>query len=205
MGGCGRGRSCRTIAEFTGAACTGLDLGTTNIERAKALALEHPELQLKFIEGSFTTLPEELLGKFTVVFSQVAFVHVHNELPAIFQQVQKALAPGGRAVINDYMGGEGLASDEAVRHVYTRLHFDNILGHKAWRRIVDESDLQLKYYQNLDAHIAYGYRSAAKKAETLGIISTDGTPLADNYRGTADAVDAGHIGMNLALLVQKPF
>lgn len=46
--GCGKGQSCRVIAENTGAICTGLDLGNTNIIRANEVAKKLPHLKMTF-------------------------------------------------------------------------------------------------------------------------------------------------------------
>merc|ERR1719377_49650 len=69
--GCGKGQACRVIAERTGAAVTGIDLGTTNIKRAKEVAASRKDLRMKFFEGSFTDLPSKVAAeKYSVVFSQ---------------------------------------------------------------------------------------------------------------------------------------
>lgn len=202
--GCGMGQACRMIAELTGAYCMGLDLSTTNIVKAKKAAADLPHLRAEYVEGSFTNLPPEVTSKkFTHIFSQVAFVHVHKLLPEILQQAQKVLAPGGVMVVNDYLGGDGAVSEETQEHVYKRLHFDQILGPKMWRRTVDDAGLVLLHYENLRTHMAESYSQAADKADLLGFKSTDGSPLGDNYRGTVRAIKAGEIGMNLALLAPE--
>merc|ERR1719414_386498 len=92
--GCGKGQAALVIAKHTGAAVTGVDLSTTNIVRANEIAKSNPDLKLKFYEGSFTEYPKEVLSqKYSVVSSQVAFCHVHAELPLIFEQMKKVLAP----------------------------------------------------------------------------------------------------------------
>merc|ERR1719473_277745 len=74
--GCGKGQACRVIAERTGATVTGVDLGTTNIQRACEVASSRPDLRMKFFEGSFTDLPSEVASqKYSVVFSQGAISH----------------------------------------------------------------------------------------------------------------------------------
>ena len=74
--GSGRGLACLQIAQFTGAACVGLDLTPGNVARSRELASQHPELNLMFVEGSFTSLPEVIASaRFTHIFSAAAFVH----------------------------------------------------------------------------------------------------------------------------------
>eukprot|EP01048_Picozoa_sp_COSAG05_P014218 COSAG05_NODE_1589_length_4476_cov_118.433630_4_plen_267_part_00 len=105
--GCGKGHACELIAKLTGAACTGLDLSPGNIERATALAASRPELSLDFVEGSFTSLPEQLRqGQFTHVISQEAFSHAHAEIHTIFDELKTTLSDEGLAIINDYLGND---------------------------------------------------------------------------------------------------
>lgn len=207
--GCGKGLSCSTIAKLTGASCVGVDLTPKHIERANELAATTAGIergQLTFIEGSFTELPSEALalGPFSHVFSQVAFCHVHAELPAILAQVKKALAPGGAAVINDMLGAsappasEGDVLDAAA--VYRRLHFEVLHGHQAWRRIVEEAGFTLEHYENWDVHMLKSYEDRRDKADALGAEMADGTPLATNFEQTVRAVRARQIGMNFAIL-----
>jgi len=199
--GCGKGQSCRVIAENTGASVTGIDLGTTNIKRANEVAASRPDLRMKFFEGSFTDLPKEVASeKYSVVFSQVAFCHVHKLLPDILKQVKRVLAPGGLLIVNDYLGGDKGVSDLTKEHVWKRLHFEHLHGHRAWRKITEDSGFVMQYYENLDRHMAQTYRDMAKKADRLGLKSTDGAPLATNYSQSVNAIEKGEVGMNLALL-----
>merc|ERR1719163_2100079 len=199
--GCGKGQACRFIAERTGATVTGVDLGTTNIQRANQVAVSRPDLFMKFFEGSFTGLPSEVTSKkYSVIFSQVAFCHVHKLLPTILEQVKRVLAPGGVLIVNDYLGGDNGVSDKTKEHVWKRLHFEYLHGHQAWRKITEESGYAIQYYENLDRHMAQTYRDMAKKADRLGLKSTDGAPLAKNYSQSVHAIEVGEVGMNLALL-----
>jgi len=199
--GCGKGQACRVIAEYTGAAVTGVDLGTTNIQRANEVAASRPDLRMKFFEGSFTDLPKEVASqKYSVVFSQVAFCHVHKLLPTILDQVKRVLAPGGVLIVNDYLGGDKGVSDTTKEHVWKRLHFEHLHGHQAWRKITQDGGFVIQYYENLDRHMAQTYRDMAKKADKLGLKSTDGAPLAKNYSESVIAIEKGEVGMNLALL-----
>merc|ERR1719399_1746658 len=188
--GCGKGQACRVIAEYTGAAVTGVDLGTTNIQRACEVAASRPDLRMKFFEGSFTDLPSKVASeKYSVVFSQVAFCHVHKLLPDILEQVKRVLAPGGMLIVNDYLGGDNGVSDTTKEHVWKRLHFEYLHGHLAWRKIAEECGLELLHYENLDRHMAQTYRDMAVKAAKVGLKSTDGTALAVNYSQTVHAIE----------------
>jgi len=201
--GCGKGQSIKLIAGETGATCVGLDLGTANIVRAKEVAAQMPDLKMTFFEGSFTELPAEILAeKFDVIFSQVAFCHVHNQLPAILEEAKKVLAPGGCMIVNDYLGcdKEGGASQNTKDNVWKRLHFEHLHGHKAWRHIAEDCGFDIIFYENLDAHMAHTYDDMAKTADQHGFKSADGAKLSDNYVESAAAIRAGEVGMNLCLM-----
>jgi len=201
--GCGKGQGLKLVAEATGAYCVGLDLGTVNIARANEVAGQMPHLKMKFYEGTYTDLPKEILAeKFNVIFSQVAFCHVHNELPHIFEQCKKVLAPGGVMIINDYLGCDfpGGASQYTRDNVWKRLHFEYLHGHRAWRRIAEEAGFEFQFYENLDEHMAHTYDDMQKKANELKLISADGVPLGDNYGATAQMIRSGEVGMNLCLM-----
>lgn len=199
--GCGKGQSMKVVAENTGASVTGIDLSTTNIVRANEVAKSLPHLRQTFYEGSFTQLPKEVLAqKYSVIFSQVAFCHVHRELPATFEELKRVLAPGGCLVVNDYLGGKRPASTRTKENVHKRLHFEYLHPHQEWRRIAEAAGFVIEVYEDLDKHMAQTYRDMERKARKLGLKSTDGALLADNYGETVRAIEQGEIGMNVALL-----
>jgi len=200
--GCGKGLACKEIAELTGAACTGLDLGTENIERANEIAKENPHLKLDFLEGSFTELPKSITDtKYTHVIAQVSFCHVHKLLPDIFSQVKEILTVGGGvAIINDYLGSDGVVSEETLEHVRKRLHFETLHGHKQWRLMAEEAGLAINHYEDLDKHMELSYTHLAECAETHEFKSADGVPISINYRNTVKSAAQHEIGMNLAVL-----
>lgn len=208
--GSGKGLACAEIAATTGASCTGVDLTPPNVARARELARSRPGADLRFHVGSFTDLPAAALadGPYDVVFSQVAFCHVHASLPEIFAQALRALRPGGRLLVNDYLGGDGEPGPATLEHVYKRLHFDKLHGHRAWRAIADAARgadggrLELRRYEGLDDHMREFYAALAAAAEGRGFASVDGTSLATNYNETVAAVDRRELGMNLALYVR---
>jgi len=203
--GCGKGLACLEIAEQTGAACTGVDLSSTNIERADEIAKSNPSLKLEFMEGSFTEIPKALIGrKFTHIWSQVAFCHVHQKLPEIMREVKKVLAPGGVVVLNEYLGSDSEVDEATKQHVYKRLCFDTLHGHRAWRKIVEDEGFVIEHYENLDRDMAATYRELSKGARKHGFKSADGSCLGENYAETAVAVERRQIGMNLAILSLPP-
>ena len=87
--------------------------------------------------------------------------------------------------------------------VHDRLGFDVMLGHKAWRAIVDQSPLTLRYYEDTDRHMELAYTQLADAATAHDFKSADGTPLAQNYAKTALAAKQHEIGKNIAILAKE--
>ena len=198
--GCGKGQSTKLISDYTGAKCIGLDLGSVNVDRAKEVASKYPHLNLKYVEGSFTNLPREITeNKYDIIFSQVAFCHVHKELCKTLNEIKKVMTHDALLVVNDYIGCDKEASENTKEHVWKRLHFDHLHGHKAWRSILEENGFELLYYENLDNHMAQTYKDMAVKAADFGFKSTDGANLSENYLQTVKSIENGEIGMNLGL------
>lgn len=213
--GAGKGRACYEMALLTGAACVGMDLAPKNVERGNDVAAANPELRLKFVEGSFTDLPQAVLdeGPYDVVFAQVSFCHVHTLLDKIFENVVKVMSTENVFVINDYLGSDWEPQEATKEHVYKRvrpwvldgrrrcpqLHFTHLHGPRKWRDLAAEAGLVLQHYETLDDHMRLAYEDMAHRAKTLGFNSTDGTPLYVNYLETAAAIARRDIGMNLAL------
>lgn len=199
--GSGKGLACVDVATFTDASCLGVDLTPSNVERANALAAVHSWVSVSFVEGSFTSLPEAVLAQapFDFVWAQVSLCHAHPFLDQIFEQVKLVLAPGGRFVVNDFLGGEAAPSAATRDHVYKRLHLESLRGPRAWRAAADGAGLSLLKYEQLDRHLAHAYGEMERLARQAGITSADGTLLADNYKESVAATRRGDIGMNLAL------
>jgi ubiquinone/menaquinone biosynthesis C-methylase UbiE len=198
--GCGKGHGPLQICQQTGCKLVGLDLGTANIVRCKEVAAEHPELDMTFVEGSFTAIPAEIRKKYSCVFAQLAINHNHADLAAVLEEVKAVMAPGGRFVINDYLGCDGEQSEETKENVMKRLHFDMLYGHRGWRKVCEDAGFYIQYYENLDDHMIQSYRDLTKIADEHGFLSADGAKLSENYAKTAIAIEKGEIGMNLAVL-----
>jgi len=199
--GCGKGVACKEIAELTGATCLGMDLSETNVDRCKELAKEHSNLKMEFCVGSFTELPAALLNrKYTHIFAQLAFCHVHKLLPQTMKEVQKVLAPGGVCIIMDYIGTEDPVIEDTRENVHKRLHFEMLHGHRSWRKIVEDHGFNILFYENLDRHMLQSYTDLAAEASKYDFKSADGEPIVKNYLKTVEVCSKGQIGMNLALL-----
>lgn len=200
--GCGKGQACVDVARQSGAAVTGVDLSTSNIQRAKELQHEHQDLRLNFLEGSITTLPKEIkVTPFTHIMSVQAWVHVHAALDVVLAEAHSVLEPGGLVCVEDFCSNDsGVISDQALRHFYKRLHFDLVMGPRAWHERAEAAGFQVVHWENLRDHMAESYRLMAASAAEHGLTSADGCSLQENYLNSKDIVQKGEATMILAVL-----
>jgi SAM-dependent methyltransferase len=84
-----------------GARVTGVDFSPAAIERARSLA-EQAGLEATFIEADTQALPEDLAGRFDVVFASYGVLCWIGDLDAWMQGAAMALRPGGRLVLVEF-------------------------------------------------------------------------------------------------------
>jgi len=201
--GSGYGKPACDVARLTGAEVWGVDLAEMHVERSIALAKETKvDKKANFVVGSFTALPKEVLsqsGTFTHVWSQVAWCHCHGDLMKILGEANKALPKGGKLVVNDFLGTDGNVEEKTKEHVWKRLRFTQLLGHKAWKKCIEDAGFAIEKYENWDHHLQHGYEELACTAKKHGFKSADGAPLADNYKVSAECAASGQIGMNFCV------
>jgi SAM-dependent methyltransferase len=78
---------------------TGIDMTPAMLERARRLAAEHGVANVAWREGDVAHLPFPD-GAFTIVVSRFA-VHHFPDPPAVFAEMVRVCAPGGRVVVAD--------------------------------------------------------------------------------------------------------
>src|SRR5437763_5723512 len=78
---------------------TGIDMTPAMLERARALAAEKGITNVSWREGDVTRLPYPD-GAFTIVVTRFA-VHHFPDPPAVFAEMVRVCAPGGRVVVVD--------------------------------------------------------------------------------------------------------
>jgi ubiquinone/menaquinone biosynthesis C-methylase UbiE len=78
---------------------TGIDMTAAMLERARRLAAEKGIANVTWHEGDVTQLPYPN-GAFTIVVTRFAVHHFPNP-PAVFREMVRVCAPGGRVVVVD--------------------------------------------------------------------------------------------------------
>jgi SAM-dependent methyltransferase len=81
-----------------GARVTGADFSPASLAKARALA-ERAGVEVEFVEADATALPDELHGRFDVVYSTMGVICWIEDLGAWMRSVHVALRPGGRLVL----------------------------------------------------------------------------------------------------------
>ncbi|GAB5363555.1 hypothetical protein AAMO2058_000893600 [Amorphochlora amoebiformis] len=201
--GCGYGKpACDIAVSHPDAEVWGVDLNEMHIKKAKALARSRKLTNCNFIVGSFTDLPEEINkqnGSFTHVWSQVAWCHAHDSLPAILKQAHGALQKGGKLCVNDFLGTDDKVNERTKENVWSRLKLKSLLGHDKWKKAVEKAGFEIEIYREWDKHMQHGYLELAKAAEKYNCKCSDGNPLSAKYAESALAADNNQIGMNFCI------
>jgi SAM-dependent methyltransferase len=81
-----------------GARVTGADLSPGSLAKARALA-ERCGLEIEFVEADAAALPEELHGRFDLVYSTMGVIGWIGDIGAWMRSAHAALRPGGRLVL----------------------------------------------------------------------------------------------------------
>uniref|UniRef100_A0A7S4DIM0 Methyltransferase domain-containing protein n=2 Tax=Lotharella globosa TaxID=91324 RepID=A0A7S4DIM0_9EUKA len=201
--GSGYGKPACDVARVTGAEVWGVDLSEMHVQRSIELAKKTKvDKRANFVVGSFTSLPKEVLnqsGTFTHVWSQVAWCHCHADIMKILGEANKALAKGGKLVVNDFLGTDGKVEDNTKEHVWKRLRFTELLGPLAWKECLENAGFVIEKYEDWSHHLQHGYEELASTANKHGFKSADGAPLGDNYKVSAECAASGQIGMNFCV------
>lgn len=111
--GCGPGHVTAHLASL-GVDVTGVDLSPKMVEVARR---QHPDQ--RFSVGSMTALdfPDGSLGGLVAWWS--IFHLPPEELPALFAEFRRTLAPGGRLLLGFHVGDERLSPETAYGHPVT--------------------------------------------------------------------------------------
>ena len=108
--GCGPGHVARYLFE-RGANVVGVDLSPAMIERARALT---PEVRFEVGDMRALDVPD---GAWQAIVAFYSIVHFRTaELPVVFREMRRVLAPGGFIVLAFHAGSEVVHRDEWWGH-----------------------------------------------------------------------------------------
>lgn len=149
--GCGVGGSVRYLATEHGLHAVGVDLTREYVDAARVLArMVGLDGQVEFCEANASALPFED-ASFDVVWTEHAQMNIANK-SALYAELARVLAPGGRLVFHDIFRGAGgephfpvpwaenpsmsfLAAQSEVRDILAKLGFEIRL----WRDVSQPS------------------------------------------------------------------
>ncbi len=99
--GCGVGSAAFYLAQRRPVEVVGVSISPAQVRLADGFASRSEPLQgsVRFVNGDFTALPEDLVG-FDLAFAIESFVHAHSAT-AFFAEAARALRPGGSLVVID--------------------------------------------------------------------------------------------------------
>lgn len=81
-----------------GARVTGVDLSPASVEKARTVA-EQCGVDVEFVEGDSTALPESLHGRFDLAYATIGVTCWIGDLDAWMRSVASTLRPGGKLVL----------------------------------------------------------------------------------------------------------
>ena len=209
--GCGMGGPSIDLVKTFGSKVIGIDLTQEHIDSCKLAAIKNninDEKRLKFIQGSFVDLPENIVKnskdiKFTHCFSQMAIYHVSDYFDKVISSAYNILDKNGILIWSDFTGQDVKPSDKCMKHFYKRLHVKKLLSDGEYIQSLTKGGFEILYYQMLGDHCGYGYKLLEKSARKGKFVSEDGVLLADHYKATHQVIDDGEVGYNLVIARKK--
>lgn len=196
--GCGFGQALEQIVNDKGCTGTGLDLTPSLIKQAQDRTKDNP--RVKFVEGSYVDLPEELRKqRYTHVMSIQALVYGHEDMDRILAQVKAALVPGGCLCISEFVGTDDEITDVTHCNFYKRVKLNPLLSWTTFRAALVRAGFGIKMEQNCSSHAQEGYRLLAESAKLEARTSPDGSPLGDAYEKTSSCIASNQLGLMLVV------
>lgn len=208
--GCGRGQGTLELIELARCETLGIDIADVNMEhcRQRIRELSDPGLPLEFAQASFTDLPPSVRCRsppFTHVFSQQAFVHVHEYIDDVLRQAHSCLGDGGKLIVSDWLsllddgGGDKESQSQSVRDlVYERLELTHMLTVSDYRRSLEKAGFRIDMYEDLTRHAQHGAERLAQDASQRGF-----TEYARTWEETAAFFADRIIGVNLVTATKE--
>jgi len=165
---------------------TGIDMTTAMLERARALAAEKRLANVTWREGEVERLPYPD-GAFTIVVTRFAMHHFLDPA-AVFREIVRVCAPGGRVVVVDTHTSE----DPAKAAAFNRLEILRDPSHARSLYLAELKDLfrtaglgepRISFYELRDTVTSLLARSFPNPGDDTKIIAMFTAAIADDSLG----------------------
>jgi len=161
--GCGFGGTIASLNErFSNLELVGVNIDPRQLERARATIQPRNGNRILFVEGDACRL-EVKAGSFDVVLAVESVFHFEDRA-AFFHGAARALVPGGRMAVSDFVPPEKTlpllqvfdpAGDRATRHAYGRI--DVMCPLDGYRKMAQQSGLELVQADDITTSIMPTY------------------------------------------------
>jgi ubiquinone/menaquinone biosynthesis C-methylase UbiE len=161
--GCGFGGTIATLNEhYSNLELVGVNIDPRQLERARDSIRPHNGNRILFVEGDACQL-DLRAGSFDVVLAIESVFHF-DDRAAFFQGAAKALVPGGRMVLSDFVPPERAlpllqvfdpTTDRATRHTYGRINV--LCSVDSYRKLGQQTGLELGLADDITTSIMPTY------------------------------------------------
>jgi sarcosine/dimethylglycine N-methyltransferase len=165
--GCGCGNFVFHLAGRFGCRVEGLDLSRERIDfalRKRAQARGDLARRVEFRHGSATQLPYEP-GSFSHVVSQDALFLVPEKARS-HDEMFRALRPGGKLVLSDFLQPRAEVGPRARKHVYDRVRWSAGLSLVGYQVALERAGFEIRLARELSPHLKRTY-------EVLGEVAAE--------------------------------
>jgi cyclopropane fatty-acyl-phospholipid synthase-like methyltransferase len=170
--GCGFGGTIASLNErFSGLELVGVNIDARQLERARQTVRPLHGNRIRFVQGDACRLTFAP-GSFDVVLAVECIFHFADRA-AFFDGAARALVPGGRMALSDFVPPaealsvlEGYAgtTDRATRHTYGRI--DVLCSQERYRTLAERTGLELTGVDNISPHTLPTYPFLRKHLRT---------------------------------------
>jgi len=161
--GCGFGGTLASLNErFANLEMVGVNIDARQLERARKTIQPHNGNRILFVEGDACRLDVKA-ASFDVVLAVESVFHF-DDRAAFFQGAARALVPGGRMAVSDFVPPEKAlpllkvfdpAGDRATQHAYGRI--DVMCSLDSYRKMAQQSGLELTLADDITTSIMPTY------------------------------------------------
>ncbi|SME89378.1 Methyltransferase domain-containing protein [Tistlia consotensis] len=192
--GCGLGGPARYLAETRGVPAVGIDLTESFCADARALA-EATGTEAVFACADATRLPFAD-ASFPLVLTQAASMNIPDKA-ALYREVARVLAPGGRFLLHDVQLGPAEAPRFPVPWASEPAN-SHLLPPAAIRGLIEAAGLACRRWDDRTAEVRAGIEAQRRRAAELKAAGRELPPGAHTLQGPEFREMAANLARNLA-------